>query len=124
MTAKNVPNIVRYESNSGENPITKNGYNWILLVNGESHATFYESTEYSTFDGLQFVQTPPNSHNNLSGENVKEARAYELVVPPQKQSFVLIRTNASGFGSASSMSRRVLFDDATLFKMAQESENA
>jgi hypothetical protein len=39
-----------------------------------------------------------------------------------KQAFILIRTKSAGFGMGCGISRKVLFDDATLLKMTQEQE--
>lgn len=117
MADKNVPQVVRFECSSAPN-----GYNWILIKNGECNATFNEHSDYSAFDGLCFVEPPPHSHSKLSSENVQEAHGYDINVPPNDQSFILIRTKAAGFGMGCGISRKVLFDDATLLQMVQEKE--
>ena len=68
MADKNVPNVARYECSSAPD-----GYNWVLIVNGEDNATFNEHSEYSAFDGLCFVEPAPDSFSKLPGEDVKEA---------------------------------------------------
>ena len=68
MADKNVPNVARYECSSAPD-----GYNWVLIVNGENNATFNEHSEYSAFDGLCFVEPAPDSFSKLPGEDVKEA---------------------------------------------------
>lgn len=68
MEDKNVPNVARYECSSAPN-----GYIWILMVNDETNCTFNEKSEYSSFDGLCFVEPTPDSFCKLPGENVQEA---------------------------------------------------
>ena len=68
MGDKGVPSVVRYECSSAPN-----GYIWILMQNNETNCTFNEKSEYSSFDGLCFVEPTPDSHGKLPGESVQEA---------------------------------------------------
>ena len=107
--AKGLPDIDKTDLSEKKAPlITKytcdqapEGYNFVIIKNDDKEQKYKESVNYSTFEGLTFVDHPDQT-------------SYELTVGPGETKIVLMEAKVQGFSTAASMTSQVFHGKAAL----------
>jgi len=78
-----------------------------LIQNNDKEATYKETVEYQTFDGLTMIS--PDQGNS-----------YDVKVKPGEERIILIRAAIKGFATSASMMSSVILGDTALRKKCLE----
>ena len=82
------------------------GYNFVIIKNQDKEQKYKECVEYTTFEGLSFIDKPDESK-------------YELTIGPGETKIVIMESKVQGFSSAASMTTQIFHGDTALTEMCK-----